>query len=87
MPEVLVAPAAVVEDLDELEDRHSQRVAGRPGMPIEQLGLQGREEALGDGVGVQRRLLLFATVMRELFGSRIRSILCRVVSSRSSPAA
>jgi len=45
-----VAPARVVEALDVLEDRVGQLGAGVPAAPVEQLGLQGREERLGDGV-------------------------------------
>ena len=44
-------PAAwVVEALDEREDRVREAVAGGPGRAVEQLGLQGGEEALGHGV-------------------------------------
>ena len=48
-----VATLAVVEDLDEVEDRRPQPGRGWPGVAVEQLALQGGEEALGDGV-VQR---------------------------------
>jgi len=51
-----VAALAVVEDLDELEDRHAERVAGWPMVPIEELGLERSEEALRDGVVRQRTL-------------------------------
>jgi hypothetical protein len=38
----------VAEDLDELEDRRSEPVTGRPAVPIEPFRLRSREEALGD---------------------------------------
>lgn len=44
--EARAATLTIVEDLDELEDRSSQARSGRPGVPVEQLGLQGSEEAL-----------------------------------------
>src|SRR5215216_3555965 len=51
--ECRVAALAVVEDLDEIEDRRAQPGSGRPGVAVEQLAFQRGEEALGDGV-VQR---------------------------------
>lgn len=45
-----VAASPVVEDLDELEDRSSQPILRWSVAAIEQSGLQGGEEALGDGV-------------------------------------
>jgi hypothetical protein len=45
-----VAPARVVERLDEGERGVGQLLAGGPGRPVEQFGLQGREEAFGDGI-------------------------------------
>src|SRR4051794_25743987 len=47
-----VSAGGVVEAFDELEDFADQRTAGRPGAPMDELLLQGREEALGDGVVV-----------------------------------
>ena len=48
-----VAALGVVEDLDEVEHRRAQPVAGGPGVAVQQLALQGGEEALGHGI-VQR---------------------------------
>ena len=46
-----VAASAVVEDLDEVEDRRRPQVrSSRPWIAVEQLALQGGEEALGDRV-------------------------------------
>jgi len=45
-----MAALAIVEDLDVLEDGGSRVLAGGPGLAMEQLGLEGGEEALGDGV-------------------------------------
>jgi hypothetical protein len=45
-----VAALAVVEDLDEVEDRRPQSGSGRPGRAVEELAFQGGEEALGDRV-------------------------------------
>ena len=63
MSEVLVAPAAVVEDFDELADGRSQRVAGGPVMSIEELGLEGREKlsATALSAGVPERPMLPTT--------------------------
>ena len=45
-----VATLAVVEDLDEVEHRSSQGLAAWPVVAVEQLTLQGGEEALGHRV-------------------------------------
>src|SRR6185436_43834 len=45
-----VAASAVVEGLDVLEDGGPGLLAGAPGLAVDQLGLKGGEEALGDGV-------------------------------------
>jgi hypothetical protein len=45
-----VAAARVVEALDEREDRVRQAFSSGPGRAVEQFGLQGGEEALGDAV-------------------------------------
>jgi hypothetical protein len=45
-----VAALAVVEDLDEVEHRRPQGLAGWPVVAVQQLAFQGGEEALGDGV-------------------------------------
>src|SRR3954451_17471049 len=47
-----VPALAVVEDLDVLEDRAAQVGLGWPAAAVDELLLQGREEALGDGVVV-----------------------------------
>ena len=45
-----MAALAVVEDLDVLEDGGPGLLPGGPGLAVQQLGLEGGEEALGDGV-------------------------------------
>src|SRR5918997_256153 len=45
-----MAALAVVEGLDVVEDGGPGLLAGPPGLSVEQLGLEGGEEALGDGV-------------------------------------
>src|SRR6188508_2522263 len=45
-----MAALAIVEGLDVLEDGGPGLLAGGPGLAMEQLGLEGGEEALGDGV-------------------------------------
>ncbi len=45
-----MAALAVVEDLDEVEDRRPQARSGRPGIAVEELVFEGGEEALGDRV-------------------------------------
>ena len=50
--EAAVAADAVVEDLDVLEDRGPRFGRARPVGAVDQLGLQGGEEALGHGVVV-----------------------------------
>src|SRR3954468_12094878 len=45
-----VPAAGVVEALEVAEDGVGQLLAGGPGMPVEQLGLQGGEEALGQAI-------------------------------------
>src|SRR5215217_220292 len=45
--ECRVAALAVVEDLDEIEDRRAQPGSGRPGVAVEQLAFQGSDEAGG----------------------------------------
>ena len=47
-----MAPAAVVEALDVLEDRVRQFDAGVPPLPVEQLDLHAAPERFGDGVVV-----------------------------------
>ena len=47
-----VTPAPVVEALDELEDRHARLGVAAKAAPIQQLALQGREEALAQRVVV-----------------------------------
>src|SRR5260370_18365596 len=49
-PECGVSAPAVVEALDPVEEREPGLVAGAEGVPVEQFGLDGGEEALGDGV-------------------------------------
>ena len=49
-PAVGVAAARVVPGLDPIEDRQRELLAGVPGVFVEELELQGPEEALGDGV-------------------------------------
>jgi len=43
-------PAAVVEDLDVLEDGRADLGQVGPGAGVDELALEGPEEALGDGV-------------------------------------
>src|SRR5712692_11908043 len=50
LSEGAVASFAVVEDLYVVEDLGAQFGLRRPGAAVDQLLLQGREEALGDGV-------------------------------------
>jgi len=45
-----MAALAVVEGLDVLEDRAPRGGARRPAVPVQEVELEGREEALGDGV-------------------------------------
>jgi hypothetical protein len=45
-----VAALAVVEDFDVVEDLGAQLGFGRPGAAMDELLLEGREEALGGGV-------------------------------------
>src|SRR5688500_8209655 len=45
-----MAALAVVEDLDVLEDSGSGLLPGGPGLAVQQLGLEGGEEALSDRV-------------------------------------
>src|SRR5215204_7605715 len=45
-----MAALAVVEGLDVLEDGRLCLLPGGPGLAVEQLGLEGGEEALGDGI-------------------------------------
>src|SRR4051794_40310205 len=45
-----MAALAIVEGLDVLEDRGPGLLPGGPALAVEQLGLEGGEEALGDGV-------------------------------------
>ena len=45
-----MAASPVVEDFDEFEDRLSCLRPGREATRVDALGLQGGEEALGDGV-------------------------------------
>ena len=45
-----MAALAVVERLDVFEDRAPRRGAGRPAVPIQQVELEGGEEALGDRI-------------------------------------
>lgn len=52
-----VRPAGVVEALDEREDGLGKALAGRPGRAVEQLGPQGREEALRDELSQQSPML------------------------------
>ena len=47
-----MATLAVIERLDVLEDRGAQLPLGSPGLSVDEFLLQGREEALGDGVVV-----------------------------------
>src|SRR4051794_23710841 len=47
-----MAPDAVVERFDVLEDLARQPVAGRPRLAVDEFLLQRREEALGDGIVV-----------------------------------
>lgn len=47
-----VSSVAVVEALDVLEDLGAELSACRPGLAVHELLLEGREEALGDGVVV-----------------------------------
>ena len=50
LPESGVASSAIVEDLDVLEDLAAELSLGRPCVTVDQLLLERREEALGDGV-------------------------------------
>ena len=43
-------PGAVRETLGELEDRTPSRSPGGPRLPVDELGLERREPALGDGI-------------------------------------
>src|SRR5688500_13056562 len=45
-----MAALAVVEDLDVLEDSGSGLLPGGPGLAVQQLGVEGGEEALSDRV-------------------------------------
>jgi hypothetical protein len=45
-----VAALAVVEDLDVVKDLGAKLGLGRPGAAVDELLLERREEALGDGV-------------------------------------
>ena len=45
-----VQPLAVVEHLDEVEHRAAHLGSAGPRLPVDQLGLEGGEEALRDGV-------------------------------------
>jgi len=46
-----VAATPVVEDLEVLVDGGAGGLPGRPGAGVDQLGLQRREQRLGDGIG------------------------------------
>ena len=48
-----VAPAGVIEALDELEDRHPSLRVAAEGTAPQQLRFERREEALGHGVVVR----------------------------------
>jgi hypothetical protein len=50
LPERAMAALAVVEDFDVVEDLGAQLDLRRPRAAMDELLLQGREEALGDGV-------------------------------------
>ena len=50
MPEAAAAPAAVVEDLDVVEHLGPQLILVGPRAAVDQLLLERREEALGDGM-------------------------------------
>jgi hypothetical protein len=50
LSEGAVASFAVVEDFDVVEDLGAEFGLGGPGAAVDQLLLQGREEAFGDGV-------------------------------------
>jgi hypothetical protein len=52
--ERLIAAPLAVEDVDGLEDRHSQHVPWGPRVTVEKLGLARREEALGGDVSGRR---------------------------------
>ena len=52
MPQGGVSPSGVVENLDVLEDGRFRPLAIGPGMTVDQLPLQGRDEALGHRVVV-----------------------------------
>ena len=56
----------VVEDLDVVEDLPAQLLALGPGVAVDELLLEGREEALGDGVRLRCRLRLMPLVLSEL---------------------
>ncbi len=45
-----VQPLSVVEHLDEVEHGSAGLGRGGPRVPVDQLGLEGGEEAFGDGV-------------------------------------
>jgi len=49
-PDPMRKPAAVVEDLDVLEDGRSDLGQVGPGAGVDELALEGPGEALGDGV-------------------------------------
>jgi len=62
-----VPASGVVEDLDVVEDLLAELLSVRPGAAVDELLLEGGEEALGDGVRLRLRLRLMALVGSEPF--------------------
>jgi len=57
----------VVKPVDVLEDRELQLAAGLPDAVFDQLGLEGVDEALGQGVRLRCQLRLIGRLRSELF--------------------
>ena len=60
--------AAVVEALDPAEEGQSCLVTRLERVPVEELGLERGEEALGEGVGERWRLRSMSSLSSELSG-------------------
>jgi hypothetical protein len=76
-----VAPDAVIEDFDPVEDLRGELDPGPPLSPVEQLGLHPGPEALDDGVieGITDRAKRlgkagFANTLAECPGSKLGSV-------------
>jgi len=73
-----VSALAVVEGLDVLEDGGLGLPSGAPGLTMEQLGLEGGEEALGDGVvpaGAGAANAWASVVLEETIGVGVGEVL------------